>query len=54
MEAHKRLGNRWSDIARCIPGRSENSVKVHSPELSRLKLELLGVAGLQSCIHFCS
>ena len=29
MEAHARLGNRWSDIAREISGRSENSVKNH-------------------------
>jgi hypothetical protein len=27
--AHRMYGNRWSAIARCLPGRSENSVKNH-------------------------
>ncbi|KAL5226669.1 hypothetical protein ABZP36_014934 [Zizania latifolia] len=29
IEAHKNYGNRWSAIARCLDGRSENAVKNH-------------------------
>lgn len=39
LQLHAKHGNRWAAIARCIPGRTENAVKIHCKSLLARKDE---------------